>query len=123
VAAAPSTAVGRRRDAALAVAVLLPVGAAALAAGAPGSLAAAVAGAAGALAVEWVLSRPGRREAVRDRWDRPGVQTGAVVAGLLGAAAAWATVGAWTLTALVGGLVAYLALLGAVAVRDAVHRR
>lgn len=104
----------RRRDAALALLVLGPT----VAVGGPFDPAAAGAGAVGALALELALSR--HRALVRRVWERRSVQAGAVVAALVGGAALTRVVGSAVPSALAGGLVAYLALLGALAARDRV---
>lgn len=112
---------GRRRDAALALAVLTPTLAAGVALGAPLAADAVVVGAGGALATEWLLARDAAR--VRARWERPPVQAGAVVVGLALTGIAWTVVGAWALTAVAAGLVAYLALLGVLAGGERAARR
>ena len=106
---------GRRRDAALALVVLVPVVGAGIALGAPLDPVAATLGAAGALVLELALSR--RRSAVRRVWERRVVRAGSVVAALT-TATVLAVVVPRASTVLAGGLVAYLALLGTLSARD-----
>lgn len=106
----------RRRDAALALAVLGPVVSAGVVLDAPLDPSAAAVGAAGALLLELALLR--RRALVRRVWERPTVQAGCVAGALVGTAVLARVVGPRALTALAGGLCAYLAVLGALAVRD-----
>lgn len=106
----------RRRDAALALAVLGPVVWAGVALDAPLDPVAAAVGAAGALLLELALLR--RRALVRRGWERPGVQAGSAAGALVGAAVLTHVAGPRVLTVLAGGLGAYLALLGTLAARD-----
>ncbi|MFB6168016.1 MAG: hypothetical protein ABEJ43_04140 [Haloferacaceae archaeon] len=107
-----------RRDAALALAVLVPVVWAGAALGAPLDPVAAAVGAAGALLLELALTR--RRTAVRRVWERPAVQAGCVAGALAGAAVLVRAAGPLVLTVLAGGLVAYLAVLVALAAQDSI---
>lgn len=106
----------RRRDAALALAVLVPVVGAVGVLDAPVDPVAVGVGATGALSLELLLAR--RRATVRRVWARPAVQTGAVAAALVGAFLLTRHLGPWVLSAMAGGLVAYLLFLGALAARD-----
>lgn len=110
--------VSRRRDAALALAVLGPVVLLGVVLDAPLDPVAAAAGAAGALLLELALLR--RRVAVRRVWERPLVQAGSVAGALAGAAVSVSVAGPRVLTVVAGGLGAYLALLCALAARDRV---
>jgi hypothetical protein len=104
--------VGRRHDAVLALAVLVPAlaGALALAPPAPGPLAA---GAVVALLAEAATLRV--RERVRRLWERAAVQVLATVALAAAATAGVVLVGAAAAWAVVGGLLAYLGVLATVA--------
>jgi CDP-diacylglycerol--glycerol-3-phosphate 3-phosphatidyltransferase len=108
--------VSRRRDAALTLAVLVPVVSAAATLGAPIDPLTVGIGAGGALLFEAALCR--RRAAVRRAWRRRDVQVGATTLALGGGAVGTLTVGTRALTALAAGLVAYLGLLAVVTVRD-----
>ena len=116
-----SMAGSRRRNAALAAAVLAPAVAAAAWLDAPLSLAAVGAGAAGTLALELLLSA--RADRVRARWSNPAVQAGSVVCVAAAAVAGVALVGAAALTARVSGLASYLLLLAFVTAADRRGRR
>ena len=111
----------RRHDAALATLVLAPVLAASVAAGATPDPTAAGVGVAGAVVTEAALTR--RRAVVRRVWARPTVRGGAVLGAFGGAALATTLVGPRALVALVAGLAAYLALLGAVTARERLRAR
>lgn len=111
---------GRRRDALLSLAVLLPAASAAVALDAPVTLPAVVVGAGGALALEALLSLRAAR--VRAVWERSAVQAAAVLLGVAAAALAVAALGPVAATVLVAGLCAYLAVLTAVTLRDALER-
>lgn len=104
----------RRRDATLAAVVLVPV----FTVGGPLDPIAAGAGAVGALTLEVAFSR--RRTLVRRVWERRIVQALAVVGTLVCGAVLTRVVGGQVPSVLAGGLVAYLALLGALSVRDRV---
>jgi hypothetical protein len=103
-----------RRDGALAVAALSTLLAALVLTDRAAALArpaAVAAGVAGAVALELLFLRAPR---VAAAWERPAVWAGGTLATLLGGAAAL-SVGGWVaVAALCWGLVAYLALLGAV---------
>lgn len=108
---------GRRRDALLTAVVFAPLLTAGVLLGAPADPAAAVAGAAGTLALEGLLALDAPR--VRRAWDRPVVQSAAVVAAFVAAALGVAAVGPAALTTLSAALGTYLVLLAAVSLRDA----
>lgn len=72
----------------------------------------ALAGAAGAVVLECILGR--RREAVRRWWARPGSKVGSLIGLAVGIAIGQRIDEAGTLSAVSGGLVAYLVVLGAV---------
>jgi hypothetical protein len=107
---------GRRRDALLALAVLLPAAAAVVALDAPVTLLPVAVGAGGSLALEALLSL--RAAHVRAVWERPAVQAAAVVLGLVLSALAVLRFGPVAATTLTAGLCAYLLLLAAVTLRD-----
>jgi UDP-N-acetylmuramyl pentapeptide phosphotransferase/UDP-N-acetylglucosamine-1-phosphate transferase len=104
--------VGRRRDAALAGVVLVAATATAPSVAAPPSREALVAGAVGMVVVEAATQT--RREQVRQAWARPAVQAGGLLVALAVVAGAAAARAGWVLWVAVGGLAAYLVLLGAV---------
>jgi hypothetical protein len=108
--------VSRVRDAGLAVAVLAPLLVLGVVADAPLDPVAAAVGVAGCLALEWLLVR--RREVVRAVWERRSVRVAAVVLFVVAAAVGVRLVGTRALTALAAGLVAYLTVLGAVALAE-----
>ncbi len=108
--------VSRRRDAALALSVLLPVLAVGTTFGAPADPLAAAVGVGGALLGEAALSW--RRALVRRVWERRAVQAGAATLALGGGAVGTLTVGTRALTALAAGLTAYLGLLAVVTVHE-----
>jgi hypothetical protein len=101
-----------RRDAALTLAVLVPVAVAAIRLRAPRSPALFGAGVVGAVVLELLLSR--RADRVRAVWADRRVQVLAVSVALAGGGALVSVAGAWVLTALLGGLCGYLAVLGVV---------
>ncbi|MFB6130523.1 MAG: hypothetical protein ABEJ28_06855 [Salinigranum sp.] len=107
---------GRREDAALAGGALLAVGLAAGALAAPLDPTAALLGAVGAVALEWALSLEARR--VREVWARLSVRLAAVALTAAGGAAATRVFGPRALSALGGGLGAYLLALGWVSIRE-----
>ena len=107
---------GRRRDAALALFVLLVTAFLAAVAGAPLTPVPVVAGAAGTLLLEWLSQR--RPRAVRRYWARPTVQAAAVLGTLLVAVGSAVLLGPAVLTALASGLLTYLGLLAALTLRD-----
>lgn len=101
-----------RRDAALSLAVL---GAVAVAWVATGVRVAPLAVGGGAVAVVLVEALLGRSAAaVRTAWERPAVQAVALAATLLGVAAGALVAPRLALSAAVGAVAAYLALLGLV---------
>jgi cytochrome bd-type quinol oxidase subunit 1 len=108
--------VGRRRDAALAGVVLVAATAAALSVGGAPSGRALLAGAVGMLVVE--ATSQVRRTQVRRAWARPAVQAGGLLVALAVVAGAVVTRVGWVLWVVVGGLTAYLVLLGAVEARE-----
>lgn len=111
---------GRRRDALLALVVLLPAAAAVVALDAPVTPFPVAVGAAGALALEALLSLRAAR--VRAVWERPAVQATAVALGIGLLAVAASLLGPAAATVLAAGLCAYLLLLAAVTLRDALGR-
>lgn len=110
---------GRRRDALLALVVLLPAAAAVVALDAPVTPFPVAVGAA-ALALEALLSLRAAR--VRAVWERPAVQATAVALGIGLLAVAASLLGPAAATVLAAGLCAYLLLLAAVTLRDALGR-
>lgn len=107
---------GTRRDAVLAVVVLVIVAAVASLTRAPVTPTALVVGAGAAVAAELLLSR--RSEWVRAVWSRRVVQATAVVVAIGGGVGLARLVGAWVLTALVAAVLTYLVILaGSVAWR------
>jgi hypothetical protein len=108
--------VTRRRDAALALAVSVPLALRRWALGGGLEPTAVLAGVAGALTLEWVLSLDASR--VRRVWEHRAVQAAAVAATAVGVALGVVAVGPWALTAVLAGLCAYLLVLLAVELRD-----
>lgn len=112
---------GRRRDALVTAVVLVPLLAAGVLLRAPADPVAAVVGAAGTLVLEGLLSLDAPR--VRRAWDRPVVQTAAVVAAFVAAALGVAAVGPAAVTTLVAALGTYLLFLAVVSLREAARAR
>ena len=110
---------GRRRDALLALAVLVPAAGAVVALDAPVTPLPVAVGAGGALALEALLSLRAAR--VRAVWARPTVQAAAAVLGVGLSALAVLRFGPVAATALVAGLCAYLLVLAAVTLREALN--
>jgi hypothetical protein len=107
---------GRRRDALLTLAVIAALVALGVVVDAPVDVAALVAGGFGALLLEALLTRDAQR--VRRVWDRPAVQAGSVLAAFALAGGGVLLLGPVAVTILVGGLSAYLLVLGAVSALD-----
>jgi hypothetical protein len=106
----------RRRDAALALVVLVPLLAVRLVLGGPPSPWAVAAGVVGSLVVEGVLSLDAAR--VRRVWRSRRVRAAAVVAAFVGVALGVSVAGTWALTAAVAGLCTYLLVLLVVELRS-----
>ena len=106
----------RRRDAALAAAILAPAVVATSWLDASLSPAAVGAGVAGTLTLEALLSA--RADRVWAVWSNPAVRVGSAVCVAAVAAAGVALIGAAALTALVSGLMTYLLLLAFVTAAD-----
>ena len=104
----------RRRDAVLALVVLGAAATAWLVADARPSVPAAVLGAVATLLLEAVLGRYER--AVREWWERPWTQAGALLVALAAVTVGAALAPGPVLSAVTGGLVTYLLLLGLVTV-------
>ncbi|MDS0293171.1 hypothetical protein [Halogeometricum luteum] len=108
---------GRRRDALLALVVLVPVAAAIVALDAPVTPLPVAVGAGGSLALEALLSLRAAR--VRAVWERPAVQAAALVLGGGLSVLAVLRFGPAAATALAAGLCAYLLVLAVATLRDA----
>ncbi|POG54583.1 hypothetical protein [Haloferax marisrubri] len=106
----------RRRDAALAGVVLVPVATAAALLRTPVTLEPVLVGVAGALALEAALSL--RASVVRRLWERRGVRAASVVLAIVGTVLGVAVFGPASLLVVAAGLSTYLLLLGAVELRS-----
>ncbi|WP_148413335.1 hypothetical protein [Haloferax sp. KTX1] len=102
----------RRRDAALAGSVLVPVAAAAVLLRPPVTAEPVFVGVVGALALEIALSV--RASAVRRLWERRGVRVASVALAVVGTALGVAAFGPASLLAATAGLSTYLLLLAVV---------
>lgn len=111
---------GRRRDAVLALLVLVPAAAGLLLLAPPVRPEVVALGVGGTLVLEAASLAAGGR--VRAVWDRPRVQFAAVGGTLVVAVAAATLFGPGVLVALVAGLLTYLGLLGAAELRDRTPR-
>jgi len=108
--------VSRRRDAALAIAVLVPVAAAVVLLGTPMTPEPVFVGVAGALALEIALSV--RASAVRRLWARRTVRAASVAVAVVGSSLGVVVFGQASLLAVAAGLSTYLLLLAAVEFRS-----
>ncbi|QOS11306.1 uncharacterized protein HfgLR_05815 [Haloferax gibbonsii] len=106
----------RRRDAALAGALLVPIAAAAVLLRTPVTPGPVLVGVVGALALEAALSL--RASSVRALWERRTVQAASVAVAVVGTALGAVVFGRATLLAVAAGLSTYLFLLAAVELRS-----
>jgi hypothetical protein len=100
-----------RRDAALALVVLVPVAGTAVILGAPFAPSAIARGAGGTVVLEGLLSLRAAR--VRSIWSDRRIQSAGIVAAIGLALVGTTVAGPWALTALTAALCTYLGLLGA----------
>ncbi|EMA00195.1 hypothetical protein [Haloferax denitrificans] len=106
----------RRRDAALAGSVLVPVAAAAVLLRTPVTPEPVFVGVVGALALELALSV--RASSVRRLWERRGVRVASVALAIVGTALGVAILGPASLLVVAAGLSTYLLLLAVVELRS-----
>ncbi|CQR50377.1 MULTISPECIES: hypothetical protein [Haloferax] len=106
----------RRRDAALAGAMFVPVAAAAVLLRPPVTAEPVFVGVVGALALEIALSV--RASSVRKLWERRGVRVASVALAIVGTALGVVAFGPTSLLVVAAGLSTYLLLLGVVELRS-----